>query len=262
MVALLDLLHVRSQSARRLDRHAAARVRALRACRSHASRRGDRHRRRGKLPGADAQIFGDEIGWLPWQRPGFELGLKLERYGARATRISTAWCSAATACSPGATPPANCYATTLRIINRAAEWLAANEKTPAFGGERTPSVAPQAAAQGGWPPACRRSGRAFPRASARSAISSTRPEVLEFVNSQRLATLAPLGTTCPDHFLRTKIRPLIARPGADADDAALDELHRRLSRRLRRLLPALPASRTRRRCATPTPSSTSSPASA
>ena len=48
------------------------------------------------------------------------------------------------------------------------------------------------------------------------------PEVLEFVNSHDLATLAPLGTSCPDHFLRTKIRPLIVP--ADADDATLDKL--------------------------------------
>jgi len=166
------------------------------------------------------EIFSDEIGWLPWRRPGFELGLELGRLASENPQLVGAvlgghglftWANDARAC----------YRTTLRIINRAAEWLAAHEKTPAFGGERAPGLTPEA----------RRKAARRLMPAIRSRISSSErkvghftdaPEVLEFVNSRQLESLAPLGTSCPDHFLRTKIRPLIAP--ADADDATLDGL--------------------------------------
>jgi rhamnulose-1-phosphate aldolase/alcohol dehydrogenase len=166
------------------------------------------------------RIFGDEIGWLPWQRPGFDLGLKLERLARDNPRLSGVVLGGHGLFTWGHTAR-DCYRATLRVINRAAEWLAANQKTPAFGGERAPSLSPDERRQA----AC----RLMP--AIRSRISSSErkighfvdaPEVLEFVNSRDVETLAPLGTSCPDHFLRTKIRPLIVL--ADADDAMLDQL--------------------------------------
>ena len=77
------LLHVRSQSARRLDRHAAACVRALRACRSHASRRGDRHRRRRKLPGADPADFRRRDRLAALAAPGVRARPRARTSGAR-----------------------------------------------------------------------------------------------------------------------------------------------------------------------------------
>ena len=166
------------------------------------------------------QIFGDEIGWLPWRRPGFELGLELEHLARENPLLNGVVLGGHGLFTWGHTAR-DCYHTTLRVINRAAEWLAANGKTPAFGGERTPSLSPQERREA----AC----RLMP--AIRSRISSSErkighfidaPEVLAFVNSRELETLAPLGTSCPDHFLRTKIWPLIVP--ADADDATLDRL--------------------------------------
>jgi len=166
------------------------------------------------------RIFGDEIGWLPWQRPGFELGLKLERLARDNPHLNGVVLGGHGLFTWGHTAR-DCYRATLRIINRAAEWLDANQKSPAFGGERTPSLTPEQ----------RRAAACRLMPAIRSRISSSErkighfvdtPEVLEFVNSHDLETLAPLGTSCPDHFLRTKIRPLIVP--ADADDATLDRL--------------------------------------
>ena len=152
-------------------------------------------------------VFGGELGFLPWQRPGFELGLKLAALAAASPQLVGVvlgshglftWASNAK----------DCYLTTLRIIRRAAEWLAENEKSPAFGGARFDSA-----------PEAKRSEiaqRLMPLIRSRISKSQRKighytdaPEVMTFVNSKALDTLAPLGTSCPDHFLRTKIRPLV-----------------------------------------------------
>ncbi|MFZ1479550.1 MAG: bifunctional rhamnulose-1-phosphate aldolase/short-chain dehydrogenase, partial [Paracoccaceae bacterium] len=114
-----------------------------------------------------------------------------------------------------------CYEETLRIINKAAVWLEANVKRPVFGGEKVKALAEadrKAAAR--WlMPLIR--GR-ISKAEMKAGHFTDAPEVLEFVNSHTMAALAPMGTSCPDHFLRTKIKPLIVP--ADADAAALDAL--------------------------------------
>ncbi|TAG19556.1 MAG: bifunctional rhamnulose-1-phosphate aldolase/short-chain dehydrogenase, partial [Rhodobacterales bacterium] len=103
----------------------------------------------------------------------------------------------------------DCYLTTLEVINTAADWLAARSAgKPAFGGAARPTLD---AAQ-------RRDTAARLMPVIRGLISKDRhkvghfddsPEVLEFVGSAMLGTLAPMGTSCPDHFLRTKIAPLV-----------------------------------------------------
>jgi rhamnulose-1-phosphate aldolase/alcohol dehydrogenase len=115
----------------------------------------------------------------------------------------------------------SCYETTLRIINKAAAWLEANRKKPAFGGEavKTFGEAERISAVLRLMPQIR--GRIC-KSGMKVGHFTDAPEVLEFVNSKQLGHLAPLGTSCPDHFLRTKISPLIVP--ADADDAALDRL--------------------------------------
>jgi rhamnulose-1-phosphate aldolase/alcohol dehydrogenase len=171
------------------------------------------------------EIFGDEIGWLPWRRPGFELGLWLEKFcrehpGAKGVILGShglfTW---------GDTPKA-CYETTIATINKAIDWLAARlAGQPAFGG---PAVAALPAAE-------RRAIAAQLMPALRGLVSGESPKlghfddspaVLEFVNSNNLRPLAALGTSCPDHFLRTKIRPLVidfdpATPDAEAVLAAL-----------------------------------------
>ena len=71
------------------------------------------------------QIFGDEIGWLPWQRPGFELGLELEHLARENPHLNGVVLGGHGLFTWGHTAR-DCYSTTLRVINRAAEWLAAN----------------------------------------------------------------------------------------------------------------------------------------
>ncbi|MBP1842760.1 rhamnulose-1-phosphate aldolase/alcohol dehydrogenase [Rhizobium petrolearium] len=173
------------------------------------------------------QIFGDEIGWLPWRRPGFQLGLDLEAFvkanpNARGVVLEShglfTWANDAKAC----------YELTLQIINKAIDWFAgATEGKTTFGGAAANSL----------PAAERRAIAARLMPEIRGRIGKVERKlghfddqdaVLEFVNSKNLKPLGALGTSCPDHFLRTKIRPLIlhfdpGKPDVDAVIAALDE---------------------------------------
>ncbi len=172
------------------------------------------------------QIFGDEIGWLPWRRPGFQLGLDLEAFvkanpGAKGVVLEShglfTWDNDAKAC----------YELTLAIINKAIEWFA--EKTEGkviFGGAVAKSlpVAERRAIAARLMPEIR--GR-IGREERKLGHFDDQDAVLEFVNSKDLKPLGNLGTSCPDHFLRTKIRPLIldldtANPDVDALTAGLD----------------------------------------
>ena len=174
-----------------------------------------------------AEIFGDEIGWLPWKKPGYELGLWLEKLATENPQMRGAVLE-----SHGlftwADDAKDCYLTTLEIINKAAAWLEARSAgKPAFGGQTRPTLEP----------AERRAIAARLMPVIRGLISRDRhkvghfddqPAVLDFVGSAMLETLAPLGTSCPDHFLRTKIRPLVvdfdpANPDLDATIAGLEQ---------------------------------------
>lgn len=169
-------------------------------------------------------IFGGEIGYLPWQRPGFDLGLRLGELASANPRLVGVVLGGHGLFTWGPTAGA-CYRTTLRIIQTAADWLAANARSPAFGGMR---VAPL-------PPAERAAiaARLMPEIRGRIGAGASKvghftdaPEVLEFVGSRALADLAPLGTSCPDHFLRTKIRPLVIAydPSEGSVDSLFDKL--------------------------------------
>ncbi|GLS17543.1 short chain dehydrogenase [Labrys miyagiensis] len=163
------------------------------------------------------EIFGGEIGWLPWQRPGFDLGLRLSKIATENPHLVGVvlgghglftWHDDAKAC----------YQLTLRIIQKAANWLEANARKPAFEGERVKALPAEerAAIAAKLMPAIR--GR-IGKEQAKSGHFTDAPEVLEFVDSRALDRLAPLGTSCPDHFLRTKIRPLIIPFGGDVEAA-------------------------------------------
>ena len=166
------------------------------------------------------EIFGGEIGYLPWQRPGIDLGIKLGEMASTNPKLTGVVLGSHGLFTWGHTAKES-YETTLRIINVASVWLDTNVRRPAFGGEAVktlPEDERKAVAR-----------RLLPE--IRGRISKTEmkaghftdaPEVLEFVNSNQLASLAPLGTSCPDHFLRTKIKPLIVPH--DADAAMLDAL--------------------------------------
>ncbi|EEQ93508.1 bifunctional rhamnulose-1-phosphate aldolase/short-chain dehydrogenase [Brucella sp. ZJ1_1] len=173
-----------------------------------------------------AEIFGDEIGWLPWRRPGFQLGLDLEAF-VKANPNAKGVVLESHGLFTWADDARTCYETTLAIINKAIEWL--DRKTAGkavFGGAAAQSLAASE----------RRAIAARLMPEIRGLIGKDERKlghfddqdaVLEFVNSNNLHPLAALGTSCPDHFLRTKIRPLVvdfdpAKPDVDAVVAGLE----------------------------------------
>ena len=175
-------------------------------------------------------IYGDTVGWTPWLRPGFELALRLRDLVAAKPRLRGVILAGHGLISWGETSEA-CYANTLDLVARAADYL--NERLragPAFGGEReTPrSAAERARLAASLSPRLRRLAGDGPRKLLHFDDS---PEVLEFVGGRDVGTLAALGTSCPDHFLRTKIRPMLLDPpqlasGGEAYLAAAFEAYR------------------------------------
>ncbi|MBZ9705719.1 bifunctional rhamnulose-1-phosphate aldolase/short-chain dehydrogenase [Mesorhizobium sp. ESP7-2] len=171
------------------------------------------------------EIFGDAIGWLPWKRPGFELGLWLEKFCLEHPTAKGVILESHGLFTWGDTPK-ECYETTISVINQAIEWFERrSEGVAIFGGEVVKSL----------DAADRRAIAAKLMPKIRGLISEKSHKlghfddssaVLEFVNSRDLRPLAALGTSCPDHFLRTKIRPLViefdpAKPDVDAVIARL-----------------------------------------
>ncbi|UXN70163.1 bifunctional rhamnulose-1-phosphate aldolase/short-chain dehydrogenase [Devosia neptuniae] len=173
------------------------------------------------------QIFGDTIGWLPWKKPGFELGLWLGKFCEENPNAKGLILESHGLFTWGDTPK-ECYETTIGIINQAIEWFEQQtEGKTIFGGEAVKSL----------PAEERRAIAAKLMPKIRGLISEDSHKlghfddsaaVLEFVNSKDLRPLAALGTSCPDHFLRTKIRPLViefdpADPDVDAVIAKIPE---------------------------------------
>jgi rhamnulose-1-phosphate aldolase/alcohol dehydrogenase len=154
------------------------------------------------------EVFGGELGWIPWQRPGFDLGLRLRNAARGNPRIRGVVLASHGLVTWGDTSKA-CYQNTIDTMGRAEAWLAEHSRNaPTFGGELVASR-----------PAPERSSIASELMPVlRGQLSGSHhkvghftddAEVLEFVGSQRFEELANLGTSCPDHFLRTKIRPLV-----------------------------------------------------
>jgi rhamnulose-1-phosphate aldolase/alcohol dehydrogenase len=173
------------------------------------------------------QIFGDTIGWLPWKKPGFELGLWLGKFCEENPNAKGVVLESHGLFTWGDTPK-ECYETTIGIINQAIAWFEQQtEGKTIFGGAAVTAL----------PAEQRRAIAARLMPKIRGFISEDSHKlghfdesaaVLEFVNSNNLRPLAALGTSCPDHFLRTKIRPLVidfdpANPDVDAVIAGLAE---------------------------------------
>jgi rhamnulose-1-phosphate aldolase/alcohol dehydrogenase len=175
-------------------------------------------------PRLTKEIFGDEIGWLDWVRPGFELGLRCERLVESKPAMSGLIFGSHGLVTWGPTSRA-CYQTTLRIINRAAEWLNAHGKAQPFGPEVTPPL-PETERRGFVTALAPRLRRLVSDSSAKVLHFSDSPAILEFVGSARGPELAGRGTTCPDHFLRTKVKPLFVpfTPGVDTVDTVVERL--------------------------------------
>ena len=153
------------------------------------------------------EIFGGEIGWLPWKRPGYELGLWLGKFCEENPTARGVVLESHGLFTWGDTAEES-YLTTIEIINKAIAWFEAKITGPVFGGAKYQVL----------PEDQRREVAAALMPVIRGMISASEAKVghfddsaavLEFVSSTNLAPLAALGTSCPDHFLRTKIRPLV-----------------------------------------------------
>src|SRR5580692_5537874 len=168
---------------------------------------------------AAKEIWGDAVGWTPWLRPGFELALRLRALVADKPDLRGAIMAGHGLIAWGDSAEA-CYANTLRLITDAADYL--NQRLSqgaAFGGEARrplpPSTRAEAAAK--LAPMLRALAGDAPRKIVHFDDSA---ETLEFVASREAGRLAQIGTSCPDHFLRTKIRPLLIDPARLAQDGA------------------------------------------
>jgi rhamnulose-1-phosphate aldolase/alcohol dehydrogenase len=163
------------------------------------------------------ELFNGTIGWVEWKKPGFELGLQLkqcldENPGIRGIMLGShglfTWGDTAY----------ESYLNTLEVIEICSEYLAANygKKGPVFGGAKRESASAED-----------RKKQAAALAPVLRGLCSSKQHmighftddarVLEFINSNDLGRLAPMGTSCPDHFLRTKISPLVLTLASDAD---------------------------------------------
>lgn len=161
-------------------------------------------------------LFEGKLAWIDWQRPGFDLGLKLEECVKQNPGIEGIVLGGHGLFTWGESSLA-CYQSSLSVIEKASAYLERNygKKRPVFGGAKIES----------WPAESRKQKAAALAPVLRGLCSTQRKmvghftdqsEVLEFVNSNDLDRLADMGTSCPDHFLRTKIRPLVVALPADA----------------------------------------------
>ncbi|NJR77726.1 bifunctional rhamnulose-1-phosphate aldolase/short-chain dehydrogenase [Sphingomonas corticis] len=168
---------------------------------------------------ATREIWGDAVGWIPWKRPGFELGVMIRDYVA-ANPQSRGAILAGHGLICWADEGRACYENTIGLIADAARYL--NGKLagrPAFGG-RAVAARPadeRAAVAAALMPRL----RGLLTGRGKVGHFDDRAETLEFVGSADVARLAPIGTSCPDHFLRTKIAPLTLDPARLEDDAYL-----------------------------------------
>jgi len=165
------------------------------------------------------KVFGGRLGWLPWQRPGFDLGLKLGAMARANPEMEGIVLEGHGLFSWGDTSKA-CYLKTLEIIQLAADWLEENNKKAAFGGVKYEKSLPSSLRQevaAALMPVIR--GKITGDQMKIGHFNDSK-EILQFVNSKNLKPLAALGTSCPDHFLRTKIRPLVINFKPTAKDRA------------------------------------------
>lgn len=170
------------------------------------------------------EIWGDTMGWVPWQRPGFDLGLQLEKClndnpGIRGIVLGShglfTW---------GDTSYES-YINSLEVIEMASEYIDKKivEKGSVFGREKLKSL-----------PKEERLEKAAQLMPMLRGLCSSEDRmighfndsdvVLQYINSNDLERLAPMGTSCPDHFLRTKIQPLILNLGTDADASDIEAI--------------------------------------
>jgi len=167
------------------------------------------------------EIWGDKMGWVPWQRPGFDLGVQLENCLEDNPGIRGIILGGHGLFTWGDTSYES-YINSLEVIEQASVFIEERleKDRPVFGGISLQS-----------PDQATRKEQAALLAPILRGLTSEQNRmighfrddrvILEFINSKDLQVLAPLGTSCPDHFLRTKIKPLVLdlAPDADLSDA-------------------------------------------
>ncbi len=179
------------------------------------------------------ELFNGEIGWVGWQRPGFDLGLQmracLEEAAAKGKKLKGVVLGSHGLFTWGDTAYES-YVNTLEVIEKCAEYLESNygKTRPVFGGKKIESL----------PEEARKLQAAKLAPILRGFCSSERKmighytddaRVMEFINSNDLEKLAPLGTSCPDHFLRTKISPLVVELSPNEDLSDVDGIKAKLT---------------------------------
>ncbi len=166
------------------------------------------------------EIWGDTMGWVPWQRPGFDLGLQLEKCLEENPGIRGIVLGSHGLFTWGDTSY-DCYVNSLEVIEMASDYIEKKikENGEVFGGQKIKSL-----------PAEERKEKAVELMPLLRGLASSENQmighftdsdtVLQYINSNDLERLAPMGTSCPDHFLRTKIQPLILTldPSDDVTD--------------------------------------------
>ncbi|MGS2762597.1 bifunctional aldolase/short-chain dehydrogenase [Sinomicrobium sp. M5D2P9] len=174
------------------------------------------------------EIWGGTMGWVPWQRPGFDLGLQIEKCLADNPGIRGIILGSHGLFTWGDTAY-ECYINSLEVIEQASAYIEDRIKSigGVFGGKKIKSLDPQ-----------KRKDQAATIAPLLRGLCSSEKRmighftdadrVLQFINSNDLERLAPLGTSCPDHFLRTKIQPLLLHLDADTDLANPAEILEKL----------------------------------
>ena len=152
------------------------------------------------------QQFGHKIVWVPWQRPGFELALMLRDAVAAVPGCDGVVLGGHGLFTWGDTQRES-YLNTITIVDQIGQFIAqhAAKKPASFGGAKHSSHAERAALAAKMMPVVR--GRVSAKQRVIGSFTDA-PDVLAFVNSHEAQRLAHLGTSCPDHFIRTKIRPL------------------------------------------------------
>ncbi len=163
------------------------------------------------------EIWGDTMGWIPWQRPGFDLGLQLEKCVSENPDLRGIVLGSHGLFTWGNTSK-ECYQNSLEVIEMASNYIEdkIDENGSIFGGIKIQALPPD-----------KRSNQAAALAPLLRGLCSSHKRmighftdderVLSYINSNDLDKLAPLGTSCPDHFLRTKIKPLVLNLQPDQD---------------------------------------------
>ena len=174
------------------------------------------------------EIWGDTMGWVPWQKPGFDLGLQLEKCLADNPGIRGIVLGSHGLFTWGDTSYES-YMNSLEVIEMASEYIEKKikENGEVFGGQKVESL-----------PAEDRKEKAAQLMPLLRGLCSSENRmighfsdtdvVLEFINSNDLERLAPMGTSCPDHFLRTKIQPLVLSLDKNEDLTNTEAIRKKL----------------------------------